>query len=476
MKSVKPNGKSGTVFTPDWVASIMLGEMGYDGAQTAPVILRRHVMDNSCGTGRLLVPVVHRYCEEYLRDGGLVSGLSDDLSTYIHGIEIDGCAVQVCISALDIAAADHGVHGVRWDIKCADALSITDYDGKMDYVIGNPPYIRVRNLSGMYSSVRSCKFCQSGMADTYLAFFELGIRMLSDTGVLCYVTPSAWMHSSAGSALRRCIHDRRILRSVLDFGHEQIFPGVTTYSMITVLDMRGSENVRTTEYMHGHDMLIRADTRLDDMWIDGKLYMGTEKELTDLRDIICSKRSSPAIVKNGFATLSDKVFITDEHLPSCCIDVVKASTGRWVRAFYPYDSDGHRRAAEDLFRISTVRNYLNAHKAELLKDRGESVCTDWFYYGRTQAIKDVAKWKVAIGNLVSKDGGIKVTAVPPGSGVYGGLYVIDPSGKVDVDAALRCNRFIDYARALRNYKSGGYYWISSGDIKRYLDATIGTEK
>ena len=471
--------KSGKVLTPKWVAEKMLQEMKYAECND---ILGKHLMDNSCGDGALLSVAVHMYCEEYIRRNKAMDGLSDALSGHIHGIEIDADAVSECKAALDAEAMKYGASGVNWDIRCADALTVTEYDGKMDFVIGNPPYIRVRNLAGMYAGVRSFKFCQSGMTDIYIAFFELGIRMLSDSGVLCYVTPSAWLHSASGASLRRYIHESGILRSVMDFGHCQIFPGVTTYSMITVLDKRHhSENVIASTYSAGtahrnteccEGIFCTESVSQDDIWIDGKIYIGSADTLRSLRKILCCNRRCSAVVKNGFATLADSVFITDEHLPSCGIDVVKASTGKWRRAFYPYDENGRRRNPEDLFRVPEVMKYLMDHRNELLKSRDPS-CIDWMYYGRTQALNDVGKWKFAVGNLVSKDGGIKITRVPPGSGVYGGLYITDPSGKVNVEDILRSPGFASYVRALGNYKSGGYYWVSSKDIKRFLDAIAG---
>jgi len=34
-------------------------------------------------------------------------------------------------------------------------------------------------------------------------FFELGLRMLSAGGRLCYITPSSWLNSLAGENMRR---------------------------------------------------------------------------------------------------------------------------------------------------------------------------------------------------------------------------------------------------------------------------------
>ena len=45
-------------------------------------------------------------------------------------------------------------------------------------------------------------------------------------------------------------------------------------------------------------------------------------------------------VKNGFATLADKVFIGDFDFTEGTIDILKASTGKWSKCIYPYDKKG----------------------------------------------------------------------------------------------------------------------------------------
>ena len=59
---------------------------------------------------------------------------------------------------------------------------MSSYDERMDYVVGNPPYVRVHNLTRHYEDVKRYSFAASGMTDMYLAFYELGLRMLNERG------------------------------------------------------------------------------------------------------------------------------------------------------------------------------------------------------------------------------------------------------------------------------------------------------
>ena len=69
------------------------------------------------------------------------------------------------------------MENVGWDLLNTNALSVTRYDGQMDFVVGNPPYVRVHNLEEDYDEVKSFRFAEGGMTDLYLAFYELGLRL-----------------------------------------------------------------------------------------------------------------------------------------------------------------------------------------------------------------------------------------------------------------------------------------------------------
>lgn len=84
---------SGQVYTPAHIVSAMLDYCGYEG----DVVLRRHVIDNSCGAGAFLCEAACRYCRVFVSVHGAVAGLRTELENYVHGIEIDGAARADCI-------------------------------------------------------------------------------------------------------------------------------------------------------------------------------------------------------------------------------------------------------------------------------------------------------------------------------------------------------------------------------------------
>ena len=170
--AMKKRKQIGQVFTPKYLVQDILDISGYTKSAG---ILEKHVIDNSCGDGAFLDEIVRRYAAKFLSTNDDRHTLARHLSKYVHGIEIDPIVYEECIRRLNNLAVQLGLGPVPWDIRNADALTIRDYDGKMDYVVGNPPYVRVHNLEENYCKVKSFKFSRGGMTDLYLVFYEIGL-------------------------------------------------------------------------------------------------------------------------------------------------------------------------------------------------------------------------------------------------------------------------------------------------------------
>ena len=72
--------------------------------------------------------------------------------------------------------------------------------------------------------------------------------------------------------------------------------------------------------------------------------------------------------------------------------------------------------------------------------------------------------------MLRNESDFKFTKAPPGTGVYGGLYITSNTISLDdISSALKTEEFMSYITLLSKYKSGGYYTFSSKDVKRFLD-------
>lgn len=456
---------NGRFYTPEFIVNNILDLSGYHG-QT---ILKKHAIDNSCGDGAFLVAIVNRYCNEFLKINNDLQVLSEELSIYIHGIEIDEIESKKCIENLNNVVRQYGLNSVNWDINCADTLTVDKYNGKMDFVLGNPPYVRVHNLGNSFDCIKKFSFARNGMTDLYIVFYEIGLKMLNKNGILGYISPSSYFNSLAGKFMRLHLVNNNLLDKIVDLKHFQAFTA-TTYTTITIL--KNNRNHKTTDYYQfekKNNFPYYVDTlSVDDYYICDNFYFSDKQKLNELKSILAySALKDRFTVKNGFATLADSFFIGNFDFDEFTIPIVKASTGKQYKCIFPY-SKGKLVPFEDLTASSSIKDYFETHKDLLLK-RSLEKNSDWYGFGRTQGINDVYRCKYSINALIKTQSDLKLIKCDKGVGVYSGLYILTEVPESELKEMLYSEDFISYISLLGKYKSGGYYTFSSKDLKNYLE-------
>lgn len=458
----------GQVFTPDYLVKNILDLCGY--TETSAII-DKHIIDNSCGDGAFLVEVAQRFIGAYRLAGYSDDAIKQALETYVHGIELDTDAYTKCIENLTTLSETFNLTGVKWNITNTDALTNTRYLASMDYVVGNPPYVRVHNISTDAKFLKTnYSFMREGMCDLYLAFFELGLYMLKDTGILGYVTPSSYFNSKAGGIFRDYIIRGRSLHTVVDFGHYQPF-SATTYVAITLLTKAENDTVNYYEYDEfEHKPVNHRVLDFGDFVTDSRQLLFGGREVSQTQAILASEGlPKKCVVKNGITTLLDEFFIS-ETLPCTqfVIPILKASTGAWERCIYPYNENGRPIHFDVLQSDLELSKRYETYKDRLLA-RDLQKGTEWYEFGRAQGIKDVYKQKYAVNSLIRSKEDIKLVACPQGTGVYGGLYILTDLSEDELRGVLVSDEFEAYVKSLGKYKSGGYYTYSSKELQLYLN-------
>ncbi len=91
-----------------------------------------------------------------------------------------------------------------------------------DVIIGNPPYIRHRDLPKKYKEeLRNSFTTGNTTSDIYCYFYELGYGLLSTRGVLLFITSNKWMRSRYGQNLRILFKNKTTLLEIIDLGGGQ---------------------------------------------------------------------------------------------------------------------------------------------------------------------------------------------------------------------------------------------------------------
>ncbi|AKX34248.1 hypothetical protein SLITO_v1c06140 [Spiroplasma litorale] len=470
INSVKINEriiKDGVVYTPNYIVINMLDEIKYKGKK----ILNKHIVDNSCGEGAFLVEITKRYLKELLKLKKNRLDVKKHLEKYIHGIEIDPISYKICISNLNNVLLENGIKvKINWNIINGDTLECTQFLNKMDYVVGNPPYIRIHDLNIDY---KKYNFCTKGMIDLYLIFFEIGLNMLNEKGKLIYITPNSYFTSNAANVFRKYLIDKSMLETVINLGHFNPFKGITTYPAITVISKIKNKKTKYKEYDSINNFNFEIDIlEKKEFYINDCFYFSKTKQLLKFSEILNVKKNNDLFVRNGISTNLDSFFINDSYTGSYVVEAMKISKMKLTKMFYPYDEDGNTVPLNIIKNENKNMYNLLLNNKEILSKRSLQ-SQNWFEFARTQGIKDVNKNKLVINNIIKTVNTIKTKILKPGIVPYSGYYVI--SEKYDlkyIENLIYDQEFIEYLKILRKDKNGEYYFFSSNDLHQYLSYKI----
>ena len=130
-----------------------------------------------------------------------------------------------------------------------------DPSSKFDAVIGNPPYIRWKNLRETDKNEVICskhwgKLLNS-LSDYLMVFIVNSVDHLNDNGELIFVTPSFWLHTQHSNAVRQHMLQNGSFTDLITFGETQVFPGVAS-SIIVFRYQRGlrdKPNIRHFQFI-----------------------------------------------------------------------------------------------------------------------------------------------------------------------------------------------------------------------------------
>lgn len=225
----------GQVYTPPHIVNKILDEAGMSSSH----FLGKTILDPACGDGRFLREIVQRILR-YSPEGTLAENLQK-----VQGWDIDAQALALCREVLD---EEIGATGLRidWDLRQLDALQQLGSRERFDFIVGNPPYIRIQHLpeSQRRYLQENYRFCGSGSTDTYVAFFELADRLLHDGGTCGFITPNSYFFSETARPLRQYFQEKQNLRLITNYGSIRVFDKTGTYAAITLFDKRRNEHFR----------------------------------------------------------------------------------------------------------------------------------------------------------------------------------------------------------------------------------------
>lgn len=389
----------GQVMTPPNIVSHMIDILHLSQEE----IHQSYFLENSCGEGA--------FVKELLRRGVP--------REHIYACDIDP---DISVSVRELLPTENFFLGDAFELPQKLAR-------RFDFVVGNPPYLRTKNIPEERRAFLrdNCELCH-GMFDMYLAFFDLGLKMLKTEGALVYITPSSFTKSASGEALRDLIEKAHLLRWFEEFDpDDKVFDDVSAYPCITILSKTRGEEIAPP-------------------W----------REESNKKHLL-----TYSSIQNGLATLADDIFIQRDFsfLEETFVRYAyKASTGEMKQIIIPpRDEEKLREKAPKTY------DYLLSHR-DRLERRALEKGGMWFGLGRTQGLKNMAQEKIAISTINPRDK-IRFCRLPANVYVYSGLYATAENLDL-LHRQLRSQPVLDEVARLGKPMRGGYIQLSSSLLKK----------
>lgn len=408
-------GMHGAVFTRPWVVDLILDLAGY----TADKPLWEMVaVEPACGEGAFLGRMAERLSAACKR-GGL--DIRDSLGS-IQAFDLQPENVEKSRRLLHERLITCGWKETSSKkfaenvVRSGDFL-LHDHDRlKADFVLGNPPYIRLEAVPPTRSDAyrRVCS-TMTGRADIYVGFLEMGLELLRPDGTLSFICADRWMRNQYGRLLRQLVENNFSVEAAIEMHNVDAFDdAVSAYPSVVTLRRRpqqpalvadtteafdaSSAQALTTWHLQAkagdetHNSAFRAAMLPSWFSAQAPWPAGSPARLTLLRELETrcpplEDETTGTRVGIGVATGADQIFVTadppavekDRLMPLAMVSDVRQGHLDWSGHYLvsPWKADGQ--GLIDLNDFPKLRRYFGEN-VDGLKARNiaKRQSEDWF--------------------------------------------------------------------------------------------------
>lgn len=461
------------VFTPKQITLKML-----EIARYKQELFGKKILENSCGDGQILMPIVRRYIESALQENRTLNQIKKGLEKDVVGVEIDELQAQICISNLTKIGVEYNIKKVKWNIIIGDALKI-NFPHKFDYIIGNPPYINYREMETEDRSYLKANYktCKGGKFDYCYAFIEKSLSLLSDNGKLVYLIPNCIFKNVFAQNLRNLI--KPYLKDIYDYTSQPLFDAKLTSSAI--IHLQNGSITLTCEY---HDIVQNKGLTLDKNRLSDK-WIFTNKQPQVLENLFGEYFQA----RCSIATLCNKAFLLDiinsdqefhylkssEKIEKAIVRVASSPRSRAYNhtkyIIFPYQFGQNN----ELIKLNETEfqsnfplafNYLLTKKEDLEKtDKDNSAA--WYEYGRSQGIRHINQRKILLSSVITHQ--VNAFLLEREEVPFSGI-VITQEKDLPLEQALtilRSTEFMNYINSIGVNARSGSKRITPKDINNF---------
>ncbi len=133
-----------------------------------------------------------------------------------------------------------GYH-VTFDFRTVFSEVFHQNDG-FDVVIANPPYVRQEEIKELKKTLKKQFDCYTGTSDLFVYFFEKGLRLLKQNGILTFISSNKYFRSNYGEKLRKLLGEKTNILRIIDFGDTPVFEAIAYPSILSTQTIKPDGN------------------------------------------------------------------------------------------------------------------------------------------------------------------------------------------------------------------------------------------
>lgn len=382
------------------------------------------IVDPACGSGAFLIKAIdilleiHKQIQQVKELSGKYSvGEQTQLTKWneeseiriivennIYGVDINRESVEITQLSLflKLASNNRKLIGLSKNIKVGNSL-ITDkslaekaflwedefpeilnplIENKgFDIVLGNPPYVNIQTLSDDYKSGLKYYPCHSGKADLLYFFYNKGIDLLKQDGVLCFITSRYFLEATHAKNLRKYILEKCTLELLIDLSTVDVFKDIGIHTSILKLNKTNKEKnlflwkrINDEANLNNEKLIkINQSTLTSEQWVLGELENVRiyEKIKSTKNSVMLSKIAE---IEQGVKTGLNKAFqVTSETINSEKLEkkfIRKLAKNSDIHRYFIEEPNIHLIYTSDVFTPESNPNivrHLENYKEDLLK-------------------------------------------------------------------------------------------------------------
>lgn len=467
--------------TPDGIVTMILDTIGYKGSR----VLNRTIMEPSFGDGAFIVNIVQRIISEGTKVGLSNDEISKIIKNNVFGIEKDKELYEKALFRLNSLLNVYEIDDIDWsdNLICGDTLiEYKKFKNKLDYVVGNPPFVRIHNIPDEYREiVKEFKFID-GMIDLYIIFYEIGIMILNNRGKLGFISPNSFMKNTSQKKFRNYLVNNKYISAIYDFKTSKLFHDADTYTCICILNKNKNRADFSIDYKEYSMYKAVVENKFTFEYFENQLKdkawnLSSDDDIKFLEKNknLPIKVSNMAIVQNGIATNKDAAYVIrvfcdkelqkqykGKHTDAKKMVYFKDKSGnihaiestilhRCVKAskynglmdntyiIFPYEKtssqkffnrsgkeieSGYKPLTEEKFKknFPNAYQYLSTLWDELIT-RDMDKNASWFLFGRSQGIQNSCFKKIVFKHIIDKKNPqIEPYILDEDVVVYSGMY------------------------------------------------------